>query len=185
MKDEEIINLFFERSEQAIEELDEKYGRTCLAVSYNILKSQQDAEECVNDAYFGIWNAIPPTHPDSLPAFVCKIVRNISLKRYRQNTAVKRNSHYDVAMEELEDCLAATGSVEEEIEERELGKTIESFLQTLSHENRIIFLRRYWFFDTYADIARRVGLTKKNVSVRLTRIRKELRKYLIEREVLS
>ena len=184
MNDERIIELFFERSEQAIKELDEKHGQACHKVSYNILNNRQDAEECVNDAYLGTWNAIPPAKPNPLLAFVCKIVRNISLKRYEQNTAAKRNSHYDVAMEELEDCLASTATIEEEIAERELTKIIESFLDSLSKENRVIFLRRYWFSDTYADIAKQVGLTERNVSVRLTRIRKELREYLLEREVL-
>ena len=184
MNDERIVALFFERSEQAIVELDKKYGRACHAVSYNILNDRQDAEECVNDAYLGAWNAIPPAKPDPLLPFVCRIVRNISLKRYAQRTAVKRNSRYDVALEELEGCLASSTSIEEEIAQRELAQVIEAFLDTLSKENRVIFLRRYWFSDAYSDIAARVGLTEKNVSVRLTRMRKELRKYLVEREVL-
>ncbi len=184
MNDERIVALFFERSEQAIVELDKKYGRACYAVSYKILNDRQDAEECVNDAYLGAWNAIPPAKPNPLLPFVCRIVRNLSLKRYAQRTAVKRNSHYDVALEELEGCLASSTSIEEEIAQRELAQIIEAFLDTLSKENRVIFLRRYWFSDAYADIAARVGLTEKNVSVRLTRMRKELRKYLVEREVL-
>ncbi len=184
MNDDRIIELFFERSDQAIKELDEKYGHVFHAVSYNILNNRQDAEECVNDAYLGSWNAIPPAKPNPLVTFVCKIVRNISLKRYEHNTAIKRNSVYDVAMEELENCLSSTTTVEEEIAERELTKIIESFLDSLPKENRVIFLRRYWFSDTYSDIAKQVGLTEKNVSVRLSRIRKELRKYLLEREVL-
>ena len=184
MTDEKIIELFFERSEQAIKELDGRYGRICQSVSYGILGNYQDAEECVNDAYLGVWNAIPPIKPNSLLAFVCKIIRNISLKRYEKNTAVKRNSIYDVSMTELEECLASSDTVEEKIEERELTKKIEEFLDSLSKENRVIFLRRYWFYDTYADISNRVGLTEKNVSVRLTRIRKELREYLIKIGVL-
>ena len=184
MNDERIIELFFERSEQAIKELDGKYGKVFHSLSFKILNNYQDAEECVNDSYLGTWNAIPPAKPNPLLAFVCKIVRNISLKRYEQNTAAKRNSHYDVVMEELEDCLASTTTIEEEIAERELTEIIESFLESLSKENRVIFLRRYWFSDTYADIAKQVGLTENNVSVRLTRIRKELRKHLLEREVL-
>lgn len=183
MHDEQIIELFFERSEQAIAALDSKYGRVFRSVACNILGNPQDAEECVNDAYLGAWNAIPPAKPNPLLAFVCKIVRNISLKRREQNTAAKRNSHFDVAVEELEDCLASPDSVEAELASRELTEAIESFLGSLSKENRVIFLRRYWFFDSYADIAKQVGLTEKNVSVRLTRIRKELRKYLSEREV--
>ena len=184
MNDERIIELFFERSEQAIKELDGKYGKVLHLLSFKILNNHQDAEVCVNDSYLGTWNAIPPAKPNPLLAFVCKIVRNISLKRYEQNTAAKRNSYYDVAMEELEDCLASTTTIEEEIAERELTKIIESFLDSLSKENRVIFLRRYWFSDTYADIAKQVGLTENNVSVRLTRIRKELREYLLEREVI-
>ena len=184
MNDEEIIALFFERSEQAIKELDIKYGKVFLSLSNKILNDELDAEECVNDAYLATWNAIPPAKPNPLLAFVCKIVRNISLKRYEKNTAAKRNSRYDVAMEELEDCLASTTTIEKEISERELTEIIESFLESLSKENRVIFMRRYWFSDTYADIAKLVGLTEKNVSVRLTRIRNDLRKYLSEREVL-
>ena len=183
MTDERIIELFFERSEQAIRSLDEKYGRVCHSVSYNVLGNWQDAEECVNDAYLGTWNAIPPARPNPLLAFVCRIVRNLSLKRYEQNTAVKRNGIYDIALEELEEALASPVLPGEETEARELTATIEAFLDSLSKENRVIFLRRYWFSDPYADIARRVGLTEKNVSVRLTRIRKELRKYLTERGV--
>ena len=184
MNDKEIIELFFERSEQAIKELDKKYGRICHSVSYNILNNRQDAEECVNDAYLGVWNAIPPTNPNPLLAFVCKIVRNISLKRYEQNTAAKRNNIYDVAMEELEESLISSSNIGDEVSQRELTMVIESFLDSLSPQNRVIFLRRYWFSDSYANIAKQVGLTEKNVSVRLTRIRKELRKYLLEREVL-
>lgn len=184
MNDERIIELFFERSEQAITELDKKYGRVFYSVSYNILKDREDAEECVNDAYLGTWNAIPPARPNPLLAFVCKIVRNVSLKRYEKNTAAKRNSNYDIAMDELEDCLASPNTVEKELSDRELTEIIGSFLNSLSAENRVIFLRRYWFSDTYADIAKQVGLTEKNVSVRLTRLRKDLREYLIEREVL-
>lgn len=184
MNDERIIELFFERSEQAIKELDNKYGKTFHKVSLNILNNEQDAEECVNDAYLGAWNAIPPAKPNPLVTFVCKIVRNISLKRYEKNTAQKRNSFYDIAIAELDECLASQTTIEDEIEERELTRIIESFLDSLSKENRVIFLRRYWFSDSYADIAKQVGLTEKNVSVRLSRIRNELRKYLTERGVL-
>ena len=184
MTDERIIELFFEKSEQAINELDQKYGKICRSVAYGVLGNQQDAEECVNDAYLGVWNAIPPANPSHLLAFACKIVKNISLKRHEKNTAVKRNSIHDVSISELEECLASSSTVEEKIEEQELTKIIEEFLNSLSKENRVIFLRRYWFLDTYADISERVGITEKNVSVRLSRIRKELRKYLIKRGVL-
>ena len=113
MEDNNIIDLFFDRSEQAIRELDKKYGKVCHSLSYNILNSRQDAEECVNDAYLGTWNAIPPARPNPLLAFLCKIVRNLSLMRYHTNKAIKRGGSYTVALEELEDCLASPNTVEE------------------------------------------------------------------------
>ena len=183
IEDVKIIELFFERSEQAIRSLDSKYGKVCHALSYNIVNNRQDAEECVNDAYLGAWNAIPPTKPNPLQAYICKIVRNLSLKLYYRKEAAKRNSTYEIAMQELEAYLSAPNTVEAEIEARELVHIIESFLDTLSEENCVICMRRYWFSDTYAEIAKRVGLSEKNVSVRLTRIRKQMKDYLIEREV--
>lgn len=184
LADERIIELFFARSEQAIRELDDRYGKVFHKTSFNILNNQMDAEECVNDAYLGTWNTIPPTKPNSLLAYVCQIVRNISLKRYYLKKALKRNSTYDVAMEELDACLASSSTVEDEIETKELARIIESFLDTLSKENRVIFLQRYWFSDSYSDIAQKVGISEKSVSVRLARIRKKMREYLVEREVL-
>lgn len=184
MDDGKIIDLFFARNEQAIKELDIKYGKVCHGISYNILHNNQDAEECVNDAYLGAWNAIPPQQPNPLVTFLCKIVRNLSIMRHHMNTAIKRNSTYDVALEELEGCLASPHSVEDNFETKQLARMIEDFLETLTVENRVIFMRRYWFSDSYEMIARRVGITEKNVSVRLTRMRKQLRNFLIEREVL-
>lgn len=182
-EDEKIIELFFERSEQAIHELDRKYGKVCHRLSYNIVNSRQDAEECVNDAYLGAWNAIPPAKPKPLQAYICKIVRNISLKMYYRNKAAKRNSTYEIAMQELEDCLSASNTVEAEIEAGELAGIIDNFLETLTVENRVIFMRRYAYMDTYADIAAHIGLSEKNVSVRLTRMRRKLKQYLMERGV--
>lgn len=183
VEDEKIIEMFFERSEQAIAEVDIKYGKICHRLSFNILNSWPDVEECVNDAYLGAWNAIPPAKPNPLQAYICKIVRNISLKRYYRKGAAKRNSTYDLAMEELKHQLSSPNTVETEIEARELARIIESFLDTLTVENRVIFMRRYWFSDSYKDIAGRIGLTEKNISVRLARIRHKMKQYLIEREV--
>lgn len=181
--DESIIELFFDRSEKALEELDIKYGKLCHKLSHNILNNHQDAEECVNDAYLGVWNAIPPAKPDPLRAYICKVVRNISFKLYYRKAAEKRNSVCDVAIWELEDYLPAPNTVEAEMETRELTLMIESFLDTLSDENSVIFLRRYWFFDTYAEIAERTGISEKSISMRLVRIRKQMKQYLLERGV--
>ncbi len=183
IEDEKIVELFFKRSELAIRELNNKYGKACHRLSYNIVNDRQDAEECVNDAYLGAWNAIPPEKPDPLLTYLCKIVRNISLKMYYRKKAAKRSSTYTIAMEEIEACIAAPSTVETEFEARELARIIESFLDTLTAENRVIFMRRYWFSDSCKDIAGLVGLTEKNITVRLTRIREKMKLYLIEREV--
>lgn len=181
--DEKIIEMFFERSEQGIRELDIKYGKICHNLSYNIVNSRQDTEECVNDAYLGAWNAIPPVHPNPLLSYIVKIVRNISLKIYWRKEAAKRSGHYTIALEEIEGYIADPKTVEDEIEARELARIIEEFLNTLTLENRVIFMRRYWFADSYKDIAEFIGLSEKNISVRLTRIREKMKQYLIEREV--
>jgi RNA polymerase sigma factor, sigma-70 family len=181
--DERIIDLFFKRDQQGIRELDIKYGKTCHSLSYNITNSKQDAEECVNDAYLGAWNTIPPTRPNPLLSYIVKIVRNISLKIYWRKQAAKRSGNYKIALEEIEGCIAGPQNVEDEMEARELARIIEEFLDTLTLENRVIFMRRYWFADSYKDIAELVGLTEKNISVRLTRIREKMKQYLIEREV--
>ena len=183
MEDAGIIELFFERSEQGIRELDIKYGKACRKLSYNIVNDRQDAEECVNDAYLGAWNAIPPVRPNPLLSYIVKIVRNISLKIYWRKEAAKRSGHYTIALEEIEGCIADQKTVEDEIEARELARIIEDFLDTLTVENRVIFMRRYWFSDSYKNIAELVGLSEKNISVRLTRIREKMKQYLIEREV--
>ena len=185
MDDGAIIELFFARSEQAIRELDDKYGKACRGLSYRIVRSRRDAEECVNDAYLGVWNAVPPARPDPLPAFLYRIVRNLSLARYHADTAAKRGGgSYAAALEELEECLASHRTVEGDMEERELVLVIEEFLSTLSTENRVLLMRRYWFSDSYGEIAARTGLSEKNVSVRLTRIRKQMRHYFEERGIL-
>lgn len=183
IEDEKITELFFERSEKAIGELDKKYGGACRSLSYGIVNSRQDAEECVNDAYLGVWNAIPPAKPNPLRAFLFKIVRNISLKAYYKKEAAKRSSRCTVAMEEIEPYLADRNTTESELEAKEFARLLESFLDTLTAENRVLFMRRYWFSDSCKEIAERVGITEKNVSVRLTRILRKLKDYLTEREV--
>ena len=160
-------------------ELDGKYGKACSRLSYNIVNNTQDAEECVNDAYLGAWNAIPPARPNPLLSYILKIVRNISLNSYWKKMAAKRGGQYTVALEEIEACIA-----DKEIEVKELAQIIEQFLDTLTSKNRVIFMRRYWFADSLRDIAELVGLSEKNVSVRLTRMRKNLKEYLLERGVL-
>lgn len=181
--DEKIIELFFQRDQQAIVELDRKYGKICHSFSYNILNSRQDAEECVNDAYLGVWNTIPPARPEPLLSYVVKIVRNLSIKSYWRKEAKKRGGQYTIALQEIEGCISDCKTLDDEIETRELAGIIGDFLNTLTLENRVIFMRRYWFSGSYGEIARLVGISEKNVSVRLTRIREKLKQYLMKREV--
>lgn len=181
MNDSKIIELFFERSEQAITELSEKYYEICHRIAFNILGNEADAQECVNDAFLGIWNSIPPQNPEPLSAYVYKVVRNVSLKKYRSNTALKRNSHYDTALDEIEGCLPSDFSIENEINAENLSAEINSFLASIAKENRILFIKRYWFGEEISAIAEDLNITKHNVTVKLSRIRKALKKHLNEK----
>lgn len=183
MEDSKIIELFFERSEQAIVELSKKYDNVSKKIAFNILKNKQDCEECVNDAYLGVWNTVPPQRPTSLKAYVCKIVRSLSIKRYHSNTAVKRNSVYDVALDELENCFMSTSLVEQEFSAKETAKVIDNFLKKLDKESRVMFIRRYWYADSIEDIAEMFQTGNHNISVRLFRIREKLKKQLAKEGV--
>lgn len=178
MDDSKIIELFFERSEQAIVELSNKYGPVCIRIAENILNNRLDSEECVSDAYLGVWNTIPPQRPDPLLSYVCRIVRNLALKKYHANTAQKRNSVYDVALEEIAECLPSPASVEDEAAANETAGIINSFLETLDQQSRILFVRRCWHADSIEELAGLFNTSRHYISVRLSRIRKALRKYL-------
>lgn len=183
LEDSRIIELFCERSEQAILELSRKYGSICGRVAGNILNNRLDTEECLNDAYLGVWNSIPPQKPNPLLSYVCRVVRNLAIKRYHANTAAKRNSAYDIALDELENCFPAPVTVEDEFNAKELARMIDRFLETLDKRNRMMFVRRYWYSDSIADIAELFHTSSHNVSVRLCRTREKLKKYLIKEGV--
>ena len=178
LEDSKIIELFFARVEQAIVELSAKYGTVCNRIARNILKNDLDAEECVNDTYLAAWNSIPPQKPDPLRTYIFRIVRNIAIAKYHANTSEKRNSYYDVALEELENCLVDSVTVEQEISANELSQKIDSFLDTLDKEKRVMFVRRYWYADSISDIAKMFQTSNNNVSVCLSRTRERLKKYL-------
>lgn len=177
MEDQKIIELFFARSELAIQALAAKYEKLLYKISFHILQDSEDVEECLNDTYLGVWNAIPPAKPNPLSAFVCKITRNLSLKKYRANTAAKRDGSIEVSLEELEPCIP-TPSAEEECDARELGQAINRFLKGLDTESRVLFVRRYWFADSIGDIAKQLHISENLTSVRLKRLRTKLKKYL-------
>jgi RNA polymerase sigma-70 factor (ECF subfamily) len=182
MDDPKIVQLYWDRDEQAIPATADKYGRYCTAIAKNILGNNEDAEECVNDTYLNAWNSMPPHRPSVLSTFLGKITRNLSFNRYKHNTADKRGGGETTAvLDELLEIVSDTDSVEQEINRKELVKAIDTFLGTLSSKKRGIFVCRYWYFDSITNIATRFGMTENNVSVNLNRIRLKLHNYLLER----
>ncbi len=173
--DEEIVNLYFARNEQAIAETDAKYGKVCMQVSMNIVESHPDAEECVSDGYLKTWHAIPPARPASLCAFVCRIVRNVSLNRLREMKAAKRSRDLTLSLEELEACIPV-----DESRASELPALISGFLEGLDATDRKLFMGRYWHAIPVKDLAKEHGLTPNAVSLRLFKTRERLRLHLEE-----
>lgn len=177
MEDKKIVKLLFARAENAISELAARFGKQLHRIAYNILENPLDAEECTNDTYLALWNAIPPVSPDPLAPYVYRTGRNTALKRLHRDTAKKRDSRYDVSLEELNDCLPV-GDMEQMIDARELGRTMDRFLDAKSKESRYIFLRRYWFGDSVTEIAKELHMQENAVYVRLNRMRNSLKDYL-------
>jgi len=177
MDDRHIIQLLFDRAEAAIDALAQRFGKRLYLIALNILSSSRDAEECVNDTYLALWNAIPPECPDPLCAYTYRVGRNTALKKLRSNSAQMRGSTYDLSLDELAGCIPDE-SVWETLDARELGRSIDRFLTTVSKENRSLFLRRYWFGDSVKQIAKDSGIREGTVSVRLSRIRSALKDYL-------
>ena len=185
MEDSTIIGLFFERSEQAIDELDRKYGAAVRRTAANILSDRLDAEECVNDTYLRVWNSIPPHTPDPLAGYVCRIARNLAVNRYHANRAEKRGGNYALVLDEMEECIPSGVSVETEYDAKELGAAINRFLSTLNKEDRFLFVRRYWYADPVKELAALTNGSANRISVRLFRLRKKLRNTLMKEGFLA
>jgi RNA polymerase sigma-70 factor (ECF subfamily) len=182
MNDAEIVLLYWERNEQAIPATAEKYENYCTTIARNILGNREDAEECVNDTYLNAWNAMPPHRPAILATFLGKITRNLSLNRFRHNTADKRGGGpLPAVLDELSELVSGGDDVEQAFQTGELVKAIDAFLDTLSPEKRCIFVRRYWYTDSISDIAVRFGMKDGAVTMTLSRLRKKLHSYLEER----
>ncbi|MDD6276653.1 MAG: RNA polymerase sigma factor [Clostridia bacterium] len=184
MDDSKIIDLFFQRSEKAIVELSDKYGNICMNLSFNILNDYNDAEECVNDSYFGVWNSVPPNKPDPLLSYVCRIVRNVSINRYKHNRAEKRKGNYDLCLDELENCIGSSAKIDDELSVKELSSYIEEFLDSLDEINRMIFVRRFWYLDSYKSIAQKSELKESTVRVRILRVKSDLKNFLKKKGII-
>ncbi len=184
MTDEQIINLFWERKEEAIVQAKKSYQKLGMHVAKNMIPDLRDQEEVVEDAWLTLWQTIPPERPKYLKAYICRVVKNLSLKRREYLMAQKRSfnvegsSSYEVALEELEECVKAPETVENVVEGTELKAVLEHFLEGLPRDKRVMFLRRYWFADSVKEISRDFRISEKAASMRLSRIREELRRYL-------
>lgn len=182
MEEREILSLLLQRNEAAIAALEAAYGKRLLALARNILPTDGDAQECVNDTYLALWNATAPQQPELLTPYVLRVCKNIAVSKLRQLTAQKR-SGYEVALDELSEVIG-TRSLEEALSAKELGQAIDHFLGKLHREDRVIFLRRHWYGDSMQEIARKLGRSENHISVRLSRTRTKLKKYLTKEGLL-
>ena len=181
MEDQKIIDLFFARDEQALQECQRNYGGYCHAVARSVLGNDGDAEEAVSDAMMAAWNSIPPQRPRQLKAYLARLARNAAVSAWRARTAGKRGGgQMLVALEELGDCVSGDGDVSSALDKKELGRAISAFLQTQNQRDRSVFLRRYFYLEDTGAIARRFGLREANVLQILSRTRKKLKQYLIQ-----
>ncbi len=179
MNDCDIIGLYFDRDERAISETAEKYGKYCRSVSYNILQNLQDAEECVNDAYLSAWNSIPPHKPERLSTYMGKLVRNLSISRYRQYSSEKRAATQTaLALSELEDCIPDPCGIDLVAEGVVITDAINRYLSSCEGKKRRIFIRRYWALEPLQQIAREFSMSESKVASLMYRMRKELKAYL-------
>lgn len=182
MDDIKIIELYFERSEQAITETDAKYGMLCKKIAFNILNNLEDSEECVNDTYAGVWNAIPPTRPNNFMSFVCKIARNLSLKRLEFMKREKRSAGVLLSLEELAEVLPDERFAPD-VTDDDIGELISRFLRSQKEDVRNVFVRKYFLFDSIKEIAECYSFTESKVKNMLFYTRNKLKDYLIEEGV--
>ena len=178
VEDTKIIELFWERSENAIAETDTKYGKYCYAIAYNILYSEPDSEECVNDTYLRTWETVPPEKPISLSAYLGRITRNLALDRLDYRTREKRAAGFDVVLDEVSEMLPDASTMPEGADDFALREAINSFLRSLEADMRIIFVRRYWYDSAISEIAADYSLPVGTVKSTLSRTRKRFREYL-------
>lgn len=187
MQDTEIVELYWQRSERAIAETAAKYAGYCNAIAYNLLQSSEDAQECVNDAYLGAWNAMPSERPALLRAFVGKITRNLALTRFDYNHAKKRSAGMTVLLSELADCLPQSGAEacpEAAADKKEVLCALNAFLAGLSPVERRAFVRRYWYADPLHEVAARFGMSESKAKSMMLRTRKKLRAHLEQEGIL-
>ena len=184
MDDAMIIDLYWQRNEDAIAETACKYGSYCHSISFNILRIHEDAEECVNDTYEHAWSSIPPERPNRLKAWLGVVVRNLTIDLWNKNHARKRYDAFTLLLSELDECVPAKGDIERSFELEELGRSINEWLSALPSKSRKVFMLRYWYGESTAQIAKRKGMTANAVAQKLFRMRSQLKEHL-EKEGIS
>ena len=183
MEDNEIIELFWQRSQRAIAETDQKYGGRLQTLSMNILHDRQDAGECVNDTYHATWNTLPPERPNYFFAYLAKLARNFSFGKYDYYHAQKRCVTVVELSDEIENCIPAPNDLEQKLDSKEIGRIISTFLYEQSSEMRAVFVRRYWYMDPIKDIAEMFQISESKVKSILFRMRNKLREHLEEEDI--
>ena len=178
MVDNEIIEMYWNRKENAIKETYKKYGKYCHTISINILQNKEDSKESVNDTYLQIRNNIPPERPNRLKAYLGRITRNIALNLFEKKRALKRDYRVEIALEELNECIESENNFETEIDFNELVNNLNIFLSNLTQEKRRIFIQRYWYLYSIKEISLSNDISESNIKVMLLRIRKQLKDYL-------
>ncbi|MCR5305393.1 MAG: sigma-70 family RNA polymerase sigma factor [Oscillospiraceae bacterium] len=185
MKDKRILLMLHNRDEQALRAIIAEYGALCRSAALDILRDEQDAEECFSDALLTVWNAVPPACPENFRAYLLKILRNHALDRYKARQRGKRgNGQYPAALDELAEILPAQQNTEAAVEQREMLCAVTEFLRTLPQKQRDLFVRRYWSFSSFAELAADFHMTENNVKVTLTRLRQRLTEHLKKEELL-
>lgn len=185
MEDSQIVALYLERNEQAVQETAAKYGAYCMSIARSILRSEEDAAEIVNEAYLAVWQSIPPNQPETLTAYIGRITRTLCLKRLRMAYAAKRgNGETTAALDELAECIGSGQNVEQEVEAKELALRINCFLQGIPETERSIFVCRYWYFNSISEIAKQFGFSQSKVKSILFRTRKKLCDMLREEDLI-
>lgn len=178
MDDKKITELLYANNESGLAEVQKKYGSLISRICGAVLRSREDAEECSNDTLKAVWESIPPNKPDNLAGFICKIARRIAISRVRYNTAAVRNNDL---LTELDECVPSEYSIEDEAERAELSETLNEWLYTLPEKQRMLFVKRYYYFQTVKQAAKECGMSETAASTALGRLRGSLKEYLTER----
>ncbi len=186
MEDLQIVELYWNRDEDAIAQSQQKYGTYCYSIPYNFLHNNEDAQELLNDTWLAAWDAIPPHHPQILSTFLGKITRRLSLNKWRSMTAEKRGGgNFPLSLDELEECIPDHCDIDEQLEAQYLSEAIDAFLSRAKEEERKVFVCRYWYFDSVENIAKRFGYSESKVKMMLKRTRDRLKDYLIKEGLIN